>query len=318
MATNQQKSNRGFLIALISAIVLSFTSILIRLISEDYQLPPLIIAFWRDFFVVLCALPFLLLIRPSLLWIKKKDILLLIAYGAVLALFNILWTLAVTLTGASIATVLVYSSTGFTAVLGWLFLKEQLGWTKILAVLLCLIGCVFVSGAVDINTWQTNALGIITGILSGLLYAMYSLLGRYANQRGLNPWTTLFYTFLVAALILLTINQLPFGFITNSTSHPMALFQLGSQWRAWGLLVLLASGPTLIGFGLLNVSLGMLPSSTVNLILALEPVITGVVAFLLLGERMTHIELIGSSLIITALLLVRLRSAYKPRSKTLA
>ncbi len=317
MDNNPQILNKGFLIALSSAIILSFTSILIRFVSEDYQLPALILAFWRDFFVVLCALPFFLLIRPELLRLKKKDVLFILVYGAVLALFNILWTLAVTLTGASIATVLVYASTGFTALLGWIFLKESLGWTKILAVFLCLLGCLLVSGATDLDAWQTNALGIISGLFSGLLYAMYNLFGRYATQRCLNPWKTLFYIFLVAAVVLLVVNLLPFDFIPKTASHPQELFQLGSQWRGWGLLILLAAGPTLMGFGLLNVSLGMLPSSTVNLILTLEPVVTAIVAFFLLDERLSAIELIGSGLILTALFIVRFRSAVKMRRRKL-
>lgn len=32
-----------------------------------------------------------------------------------------------------------------------------------------------------------------SGLLTGLGYVAYSLLGRSASQRGLNPWTTLFY-----------------------------------------------------------------------------------------------------------------------------
>jgi drug/metabolite transporter (DMT)-like permease len=284
-------------------------------VSEDYHLPALILAFWRDLFVALCMLPVFILIRPRLLRIKKNNILFLVIYGAVLALFNILWTLAVTLTGASVATVLVYSSTGFTALSGWLFLKEKLGWTKVLAIFFSLAGCLFVSGAVNIDAWQTNALGIISGSLSGLFYAMYNLLGRYATQRKINPWTTLFYTFLIAALVLLMINVLPLDFIPKTAKSPQELFVLGSQWRGWGLLILLAAGPTLIGFGLLNVSLGMLPSSTVNLILTFEPVITAVAAFFLLGERLTRIELFGSGLILAALLLVRVHSIVKVNSK---
>jgi drug/metabolite transporter (DMT)-like permease len=85
------------------------------------------------------------------------------------------------------------------------------------------------------------------------------------------------------------------------------MFFLGAQWRGWLLLLLLAAGPTLIGFGLYNVSLGLLPSSTANLILTLEPVLTAITAFFLLGERLTPLELLGSSLILTALVLLRLR-----------
>jgi drug/metabolite transporter (DMT)-like permease len=299
--------NRGFLVALAAAVVLSFTGILIRMISEDHQLPALILAFWRDCFVVLCALPFLLIFKPKLLKINSREIPFLIGFGAVLALFNILWTLAVTLTGAAIATVLVYSSAGFTAILGWWLLKEKLGLKKIIAVVLCLVGATFVSGATNAAAWQTNALGIVTGILSGLLYAAYSLMGRTAKHRGLNPWTAVFYTFLFAALILLAINLLPLSFIPATAAQPSEMFFLGTQWRGWLLLVLLAAGPTLLGYGLYNVSLSLLPSSTANLIVTIEPVLTSITAYFLLNERLTSLELLGSGLIMTALIILRLR-----------
>ncbi len=307
-STNEKSQlNRGFLVALAAAVVLSFTGILIRMVSEDYGLPALILAFWRDCFVVLCALPFLAIFKPKLLKVDSRQIPFLIAFGAVLALFNILWTLAVTLTGAAVATVLSYSSGGFTAFFGWWLLKETLGLKKITAVVLCLVGALFVSGATQAAAWQTNALGILTGLFSGLLYAAYSLMGRTAKHRGLNPWTALFYTFLFAALILLAINLLPLPFIPATASHPADMFFLGTQWRGWLLLLLLAAGPTLLGYGLYNVSLSMLPSSTANLIVTIEPVLTSITAFFLLNERLTPLELLGSGLILAALVILRLR-----------
>ncbi len=66
------------------------------MISEVYGLPALILAFWREFFVVLSRFPYLILFKRHLLKIDIKDLPFLILFGAVLALFNILWTLAVT------------------------------------------------------------------------------------------------------------------------------------------------------------------------------------------------------------------------------
>ncbi len=305
-------TQRGFIIALISALILAFTGILIRMVSEDYQLPALVIAFWRDFFVVLCALPVLFVIQPHLLKFPVQDLPFLILFGILLAVFNVFWTLAVTLTGAAVATVLVYSSAAFTAVLGWLFLKESLGWKKIMAVGLCLAGCVLVSGAIQAEAWRTNPVGIVTGLCSGLLYALYSLMGRRGAQKGLNPWTILLYTFLFAALILLCLNLLPFRFIPGTADGPEELFLLRKAWRGWLLLLVLAAGPTLLGFGLYNVSLGLLPSSTANLVLTLEPVLTTLIAFFLLGERLSVPEIFGSALVIAALVLLRLRIQKKP------
>ena len=70
----------------------------------------------------------------------------LVLYGLVLAFFNSLWTLSVSINGAAVSTVLAYCSAGFTALLGWWFLKERLDWGKLLAVALSLAGCVLVSG----------------------------------------------------------------------------------------------------------------------------------------------------------------------------
>ena len=306
--TSNATTNQGFLIAFISALVLAFTSILIRLVSEGYQLPALVIAFWRDFFLVLCALPFLTILKPQLLKIKNSDLPFMILFGLVLAIFNVFWTLSVTLTGAAVATVLVYSSAGFTAILGWLFLKESLGIKKVMAVLLCMGGCVLVSGATNAVTWQTGPVGIITGLLSGLLYSLYSLMGRRGALKALNPWTILFYSFLFATVFLLIPNLVPVEFIPGTADRPADLFMLRNAWRGWLLLLTLAAGPTLIGFGLYNVSLGMLPSSTANLILTAEPVLTTFIAFFLLGERLTSLEVTGSALVVGALVLLRLRS----------
>jgi drug/metabolite transporter (DMT)-like permease len=285
------------------------------MISETYQLPALVLAFWREIFVSFCMLPVLAIVKPELLRLRKKDLPFMVLFGLVLALFNQLWTLSVTLSGAAVATVLVYVSGAFTAILGWWLLKETLGWKKITAVLLCLLGALFVSGAADPAAWAANTLGIVVGILSGLLYAFYSLMGKAATQRGINPWTTLFFSFLFASVFMLLTNLLPLDFIPGTASTPAEMFWLGTQWDGWLLLLLLAIGPTMLGFGLYNVSLSLLPSSTTNLIVTIEPVFTAILAFFLLGERLTALELAGSSLILIALVILRMRKkAKKPKS----
>ena len=125
------------------------------------------LAFWREIFVALSMFVLLGLLKPALLRLNRPYLRYLVLYGLALALFNSTWTLSVALNGASISTVLAYCSTGFTALLGWWFLKEGLDWGKLLAVVLSLGGCVLVSGALDPAAWRVNLLGIVTGILSG-------------------------------------------------------------------------------------------------------------------------------------------------------
>jgi drug/metabolite transporter (DMT)-like permease len=297
---------RGYVIALASSVFLSTTSIIIRYLTTAYHMPPLALAFWRDTLVGCSLLPVLAVLRPLLLRVTRRHLLYLGGYGLVLAIFNALWTLSVALNGAAVSTVLAYCSVAFTALLGRWLLNERLGWAKLLAVALSLGGCALVSGALDPTVWQANVVGILTGILTGFCYAIYSLMGRSASQRGLDPWTTLFYTFGFAALFLLLLNMLPAGLLPGIAAGPTDLLWLGNSLSGWGILFLLAAGPTLAGFGLYNVSLGHLPSSVANLILTSEPVFTAVIAYFLLGERLNGMQLGGSLMILGGVAFLRI------------
>jgi drug/metabolite transporter (DMT)-like permease len=319
---------RGYPIALLSAAILSTTAIFIRYLTQTYQVPPLVLAFWRDVFVVISLLPVLALLRPILLRVGRGQLIYLVLYGMVLSVFNALWTISVALNGAAVATVLVYCSAAFTALLGWWLLKERLDWVKLLAVVLGLGGCVLVSGAYDPSVWGANITGILTGVLSGLGYAVYSLMGRSAAQRGLNPWTTLLYTFGFAAVFLLLINLIPGGLLraadgtAATAAHPAELFWLGGALVGWGILFMLAAGPTVLGFGLYNVSLSLLPSSVANLIVTLEPAFTAFIAYFLLGERLGGLQIAGSLMILLGVVFLRLfeiptsRAAERPPEPT--
>ncbi len=296
--------NRGYAIALASAVTLSTTAVFIRYLTQTYQLPPLVLAFWREVFVALTLLP--ILAPRRLVRVRRRHLPYLLAYGLVLALFNSLWTLSVALNGAAVATVLSYCSAGFTALLGWWLLKERLDAAKIVAVALALGGAALVSGALDPAAWRSNLLGILTGVLSGLGYAGYSLMGRSAAQRGLNPWTTLFYTFGCGACVLLLANLFLGRLLPGAAVRPADLLWLGSALPGWGLLFVLAAGPTLGGYGLYNVSLGYLPSSVANLVATTEPAFTAVVAYLVLGERLTLLQIGGGIVILAGVVLMRL------------
>lgn len=311
-STHPQSSlTRGYTIALVAAAILSTTAIFIRYLSTTYHVPALVLAFWRDGFVAITLVVVFGLWRPKMLRVEPRHVPYLVAYGFVLALFNSLWTLSVSLNGAAVSTVLVYCSAGFTALLGWWLLKERLGWTKLLAVVISLGGCVLVSGALDPSAWGANLIGIVTGVLSGLGYAGYSLMGRSASQRGLNPWTTLLYTFGFAAIILFLFNFLPGGFMPGVATRLSDFLWLGDAWVGWGVLFLLAAGPTVAGFGLYNVSLSYLPSSVANLVVTIEPVFTTLTAYLLLGERLNSIQIVGSLLILGSVVFLRISEGWQ-------
>ncbi len=309
----RSRLTRGYAAALAAAAILSTTAIFIRYLTQTYGMPALVLAFWRDLLVCLTLVPAFLLLRPALLRPGRGHLRYLAAFGFVLAAFNALWTLSVALNGAAAATVLVYSSAGFTALLGRLLLGERLGWGKLAAVALSLAGCAMVSGALAGEAWRTNLPGIVTGVLSGLGYAAYTLMGRSAAQRGLDPWSTVLYSFAFATGFLLLVNLLPIASLPGTASRPSDLLWLGDSAAGWGVLLLLAAGPTVAGFGLYNVSLAHLPSAVANLVVSLEPAFTAVTAYLLFGERLDAVQLAGGALILAAVVFLRVYEGRQER-----
>jgi len=295
---------QGYLICILGTFIWSFTAIFIRYLTEHYQLPPLVLAFWRDIFVFLALGTVFYFFARRRLQIAPGHLGFLALYGFVLSVFNALWTASVALNGAAVSTVMAYSSAAFTAVLGWRLFGERLGIVKIMAVSLSLLGCVFVSGALSPAAWQLNPLGIITGLLSGLGFAGYSLMGKVSSERQIYPWTALFYSFGFAALFLLAYNLVP-GLLLNSAPK-VNLFWLGNAWQGWLVLAVLAVGPTIGGYGLYTVSLTYLPASVANLIATLEPAMTAGLAYMFLGECLSGPQLFGSLLIIGGVIILRL------------
>jgi drug/metabolite transporter (DMT)-like permease len=227
-------TSRGYLTAFAAAIVLSTTAIFIRHLSVTYRLPALVLAFWRELIVVVTLLVVLTIRRRVSLRVDKRHLAYLLVYGFVLWVFNALWTTSVVLNGAAVSTVLVYCSGAFTALLGRWLLKEHLGIIKLTAVVLSFGGCALVAGANDPAVWQGNIPGIIVGILAGLAYAVYSLMGRTAANRGLNAWVTIMYTFAFAAGFMLVANLAEGGKLPGTAPTPADMFWLGDRWAGWG------------------------------------------------------------------------------------
>jgi drug/metabolite transporter (DMT)-like permease len=304
---------KGYVIAVTGIILWSTTGVFIGYLITHYKMPALLLAFWRDLLVCVALVPALLLTRRSLLHIPVSHIGYYILFGLTLALFNSIWVVSVKTNGAAVATVLVYSSAGFTAALAWWFLRETLGLPKIAAIILSLCGCVLVSNAYNQEMWKLNPLGASTGLLSGLLFAVYNLFCKEAARRKTNPWTTMLYSFAFGSIFIMIFNLFPI--LPDAAGSFKALLPK-LPISGWFVLVVLSFVPTVLGFGFYNTSMKYLPASIVSLLATSEPVMTAVEAYIFLDERMTIIQIAGGLIILSAVLVVQLekeQSGYSER-----
>jgi drug/metabolite transporter (DMT)-like permease len=290
-----ESSLNGYLFALLSTVVWSSSGIFVSHLQNVYGMKAITVAFWRDFLAAFFLL--IIIICFSRVSIKqiRSNILFSLIFGFVTAFFNYFWTMSIKINGVSVSAVLTYCSPAFTAVLSFIFLREQLKPMKILSILIGIFGAALVSGAIYPSAWQSNAIGIATGLLSGLFFSIYSIMGRLAANRGMNAFSSMFGSFFFAAIILLFLN------IPDSES----LFSLKNSLNGWMTLVLLVLGPTISGYGLYMLSLTMIPATIANLISTLEPFFTILLAYLLLAEKMTFIQWIGGAMIVLCVLLIQ-------------
>jgi drug/metabolite transporter, DME family len=145
-----------------------------------------------------------------------------------------------------------------------------------------------------------NPLGVITGLVSGLLFAGYNMLGKQAATLRMNSWTSLLYSFAFGSIFALIFNVI--AMLLNA--EPLAALVPSLPVNGWLVLIVLSFVPTLLGFGLYNTSMNYLPASTASLIATSEPAITAVLAYIFLNERMTIVQIVGSLIILSAVVIV--------------
>jgi drug/metabolite transporter (DMT)-like permease len=304
MKTTSRKS-QGYIIATTATIIWSTTGPIISYLVKTYGIPSLTLAFWRDLFVSFGMVVGLLVLSQARFKLERKHWVFMVLYGLTLAIFNSMWTFSVQYNGAAVATVMAFSSPAMTAILSRIILKEQFSPIKIISVLLSLAGTIFVSGAYSAAMWNLNPLGIIFGLLTGLMFAIYNLEGKHASDSHIDSWTALLYSFSSASFFLFLFNIGNNLFLAHQS--PLAdLMWLGNSVPGWGLLFFLGVAPTLGGFGLYTLSIRYLSPTASNLIATLEPVFTGVWAYFFLSEILTGPQLIGSLILLSGVILLRI------------
>lgn len=270
-------------------------------LMTNLGMPALLLALWRNIFACIGLAVALWILNKKSLILKLNNLKFYIAYGFILSIFNSIWSKSVQENGAAVATVLGYSSSGFTVIGAYFFFKESISAKKILAVILSIAGCIMVSEAYSPAMWRLKPLGIAAGLLSGLAFAAYTLVGKEAAHRRYDTWTSMLYCFTFGTCFLFV-----FNLVYTVPGFPGAQASLLPQIPAsgWALLVFLSLVPTIFGYGLYTLSMNYLPASIASLIAALEPAFTAAQSYLLLGERMSIIQILGSLIIIASLILV--------------
>jgi DME family drug/metabolite transporter len=191
--------------------------------------------------------------------------------------------LAVSLGGATLASVLLYSAPIWVALLSPLVLGEKLSPARGALVVVAVAGVALVTLAGDRGT-RFDVAAVAWGLLSGVAYASTFLAGK--RLLAGKPQAPL----LAVAMLAGALGLLPFA-----TFAPI-------DGTAWAALVFLAVLSTFGAYSLYYAGLQRLPAATASVIATFEPVIAAAVAYVWWGERLGPLAAAGALLILAGAL----------------
>ena len=227
--------------------------------------------------------------------VTGRDFLFLVPLGLVgIGAFYLLYFFTVRESTVGTAAILLYSSPAFVALLAWIFLKETLGPLRLLALALTFGGIFLVVGGYEPGALEVSIPVLATGLLSGLTYGLYSILGKPLAGH-LEPAIILSYA-LGFGSVLLVLAALP-------TFHTL----VGLSSSSYALLVMLAVVHTALAFGLYTVGLKRLDAGQAAIVATVEPVVAGAIGVVLLGEELTALKVIGALLVLAGAALAQVR-----------
>lgn len=188
---------------------------------------------------------------------------------------------------SSVMALLLYTFPVPVTLISALFFKERLTPQKIMAVALAVIGASLIAGPTQADHISTT--GLLLGIASSVIYAVYILLGTHRLSR-INPWLA---SFGVCA--------------STSLSYALASSIQGFSWpeSPAGWLASLGSGSlsTAVAISFLLMGLPQVGAVTASTLSTIEPLVATVLGIFCLHEPFGTRAVFGASLILAAMLI---------------
>jgi drug/metabolite transporter (DMT)-like permease len=282
----------GVLLVVLSAASFGTTAIFARLAYRSGG-EPIAVLFWR-FALAGTVLAVLMRVRRTP-WPRGRTLAGLVALGGLgyvvqsLAFFS-----ALTLASAGLVSLLLYLFPVLVLVLSVVFLGERLTVVKGAALVLALVGSALTIGAAG----GGRPLGIVLGITAAVVYSVYIVISsRLTPGAGALPASTVIILTAAAVyglLVVLTRPAFPSG---------------GEGVLAVAGLALVATVVAITTFFAGMARLGPSDTSTLS---TLEPVVTLVLAWLVLAEPVGALQLAGGALVLAAVVLLARAAPGRP------
>ena len=238
---------------------------------------------------------YILLFNRSQFKVKLKDIWCFLGTGIVsLLLFSTCYFSALNYTSLAVAAILLYTAPFFVMLMSLLLFKEKMNGKKVFALLLAFTGCVLVSGVGGDENFSW--IGILLGLGSGFFYALYSIFGRYAINRGYGAWTMTFYTFLFCSVGCAFLCDWQVIGKSMQADHSVLLWVLG-----------LGFVTAFLPYVLYSTGLEHMESSKASILASVEPVVSALFGVFVFHETLTLWGILGIAMVLGAIVVLNVK-----------
>ena len=284
----------GFGLVILATLAWSTGGVFITWILQSSTVAPMSLAFWRVLCTFLILLASIVIVRPQLLRVARRDLLWLALLGAVaMGIFQVLWITSVIANGLSVATVIQCNAPVIVTILAWVFWREPLTWRKWTAIALAFAGTLLIARPGSTGNIHITALGLALSLGAAVAYAAITLFAKKLTG-DYGQWTILVYAFGFAALALLPFQigrPLPSG--------------VGSEALLAFIAFLLLT--TIGGYALYASALKRLQASVASIAAMSEVPFAAIWGYALLHERLDASQIVGALVVIGGVLLLSLR-----------
>jgi drug/metabolite transporter (DMT)-like permease len=242
-------------------------------------------------FALAAALFWVLVPAAELRAVSRRDIVHGLGLGAVVyALQAGTYFAALERIDASLLSLLTYTFPVLVAVAAVALGRERFDGRRAVALTMAAAGLVLILGSA--GTGAVDTIGIALGLVTAVVYASYVLVGEGVAQRV--PARVLAALVCTGAAFTLTAGSAATGGL-----HPERLSGAG-----WGWIAALAVISTVVAVSLLFAGLRRVGPTTSSILANVEPVVTVVLAFVVFGELLSPLQLVGAAAVLAAVVLI--------------
>jgi len=253
---------------------------------------PLVLAQLRIWWAFAWLLVLMMVIRPGGLRVSRRELPALAIFGGI-GLVGVQLSYYLAIARINIAVALLVEYLGLVAVTTFerYHRQQQVPAHVWGALAMVLVGAFFAVGAYQPALFRVNLPGVMLGLVSAAFFAFY-LLRASTLARRVEPWTVLLYGFGAGSLLWAVFD------VATRTALP-------GDWRIWVVMGLLGLIGTLLPHGLFVKALRTIRPSAAGIVATAEPVFAGLIAFLLIGDRLQPLQILGAGVIVAGIVTVQ-------------